>query len=143
MRHMAKGKKTGGRSFEPGNKANPKGGGAISASTRAIRKITLEHIQDVADVILDGNIDKLKALAADPNTSVLKVWIAKAAATGIQKGDLHSLDAILNRVLGKPKETVEHGITKEVEAVGWLMRLTPEQRQARIDALKKNRKDES
>jgi|SRR5665213_88330 len=114
---MAKGKKTGGRSFASGNKANPKGGGALSPEIRAIRKITLEHIEDVADLILDGNLEKLKALANSPDTSVLKVWIAKAAATGIQKGDLHSLAMILDRVLGKPKERVDVGIDPDNNAI--------------------------
>jgi hypothetical protein len=104
---MARGKKTGGRNFAKGNVSNPKGGGAISPQVRALRKITLEHIEEVADVILDGNIEKLKLLASDPETSVLKVWIAKAAATGIQKGDLHSLTMILDRVLGKSTENVK------------------------------------
>lgn len=105
---IAKGRKTGGRDFAPGNNANPKGGGAISPETRAIRKVTLEHIEEVADLILDGNIEGLQALARDPKTSVLKVWLAKAAAEGIKRGDLHSLDSILNRVIGKPKERFEH-----------------------------------
>lgn len=119
---MAKGKKTGGKPFAPGNKANPKGGGAITPEVRAIRKITLEHIEEVADLILDGNLEKLKALASHPDTSVLKVWIAKAAATGIQKGDLHSLDAILNRVLGKPKE--RHEVTgKDGEDIGFKVQI--------------------
>ena len=108
---MAKGKKTGGRNIRPGQVLNPLGQGAVSPRTRALRKITLEHIEEVADVILDGNIEKLKAMASDPATSVLKVWIAKAAATGIQKGDLQSLTTILDRVLGKPKE--RHDITVE------------------------------
>ena len=107
---MAKGSKSGGRPFAKGNKANPAGGGAITPATRAIRKITLTHIEEVADVILDGNLDKLKALANNPDTSVLKVWIAKAAATGIQKGDLASLTTLLDRIMGKPKErhVLEH-----------------------------------
>lgn len=115
---MAIGKKTGGRNFVKGQVSNPKGAGAVSPQVRAIRKITLEHIEEVADLILDGNLEKLKALASHPDTSVLKVWIAKAAATGIQKGDLHSLDAILNRVLGKPKE--RHEVTgKDGEEIGF------------------------
>lgn len=115
---MARGKKTGGKNFQKGHVANPKGGGALSPEVRAIRKITLEHIEEVADLILDNNLEKLKALASNPETSVLKVWIAKAAATGIQKGDLHSLDAILNRVLGKPKE--RHEVTgKDGEEIGF------------------------
>ena len=110
---MAKGKKTGGRNFKPGQVANPKGGGALSPETRAIRKITQEHIQDVADVILDGNIGKLGDLARDPESSVLKVWLAKAAAEGIKKGDIHPLEVILNRTMGKPKENVSLEVAKK------------------------------
>ncbi len=101
---MAKGKKTGGRNFAKGAVSNPRGGAALSPMTRAIRKVTIDHIEEVADIILDNNLEKLKALANDPTTTVLKVWLAKAAAEGIRKGDLHSLEAILNRVLGRPRE---------------------------------------
>jgi len=104
---MAKGKKTGGRDFAIGNKANPRGGGAVSAETKALRKITMEHIEEVADVILDGNLEKLATLAKDPNTSVLKVWLAKAAAEGIKKGDIGPLETILSRTLGRPKQAID------------------------------------
>lgn len=115
---MAKGKKTGGRNFAKGQVSNPLGGAALSPQVRAIRKITLDHIEEVADLILDGNLQKLKDLAGNPDTSVLKVWLAKAAAEGIRKGDLHSLESILNRVLGKPKE--RHEVTgREGEDIGF------------------------
>lgn len=128
---MARGKKTGGRDFQKGGVSNPKGGGALSPQQRAIRKITLEHIEDVADIILDGNIQKLSELAKDPATSVLKVWIAKAAAEGIRKGDLRALEAILDRVLGKPKE--KHEITGASGSA--LIPPTPEGRGIALNAL--------
>ena len=105
--NIAKGRKTGGRNFEKGGVSNPKGGGALSPRVRAIRKITLEHIEEVADVILDSNLEKLKEMASHPDASVLKVWLAKSAAEGIRKGDLQSLTTILDRVMGKPKERHE------------------------------------
>lgn len=90
----------------------------MSPQTRAIRKITLAHIEEVADLILDGNIEKLKQLASDPNTSVLKVWLAKAAVTGIQKGDLASLTTILDRIMGRSRE--RHEVTgKDGEEIGF------------------------
>ncbi len=61
----------------------------------------------MGEIILDGNLTKLSELAKDPTTSVLKVWIAKAAAVGIQKGDLSSLELILNRMLGKVRDKVD------------------------------------
>lgn len=105
---MAKGLKTGGRDIKKGQVLNPKGGGAVSPQTRAIRKITLDHIEEVAQVILDGNVQGLKDLSSNPEASVLKVWIARAASEGIKRGDMHPLDLILNRILGKPKERHEH-----------------------------------
>jgi hypothetical protein len=110
---MARGRKTGGKNFAKGHVANPKGGGALSPEIRAVRKITLEHIEEVADIILDGNIEKLKQLAANPETSVLKMWLAKAAAEGIRKGDLSSLETILSRVMGRPRNSVDVAMDPE------------------------------
>lgn len=76
----------------------------------------MEHLEDVADVILEGDVTKLDELAESKTASVLKVWIAKAAKTGIERGDIFPLDSILNRVLGKPKERVEH-TGKDGEAI--------------------------
>jgi len=104
---MAKGKKTGGRNIKPGQVLNPRGGGAISPETRAIRSLTAEHLKDIADLILEGNVEKLKEIVTDPSSSVLRVWLAKAAATAIQKGDLGPLEVILNRSIGKVKEKVD------------------------------------
>jgi hypothetical protein len=104
---MAKGKKTGGRNFQKGQVSNPRGGGALTPQTRALRKITIEHLEEIADLILQGNIEELKRLATDPSTSVMKVWIAKAAVAGMTSGNLHSLEIILNRVMGRPRETVQ------------------------------------
>lgn len=104
---MAKGTKTGGRNIKPGQVLNPIGGRAHSPEKKALKKLTTEHLKEVADIILEGNLEKLKALVTDPNTSVLKVWIAKAAATAIQKGDINTLETILNRSIGKVKEKVD------------------------------------
>lgn len=112
---MAKGKKTGGRNIKPGQVLNPIGAAAISPQTRAIRRITTEHIEEVADVILEGNLTRLAELARNPESSVLKVWIAKAAAEGIRKGEIGPLETILSRVLGRPKERIEASMNMQFE----------------------------
>jgi hypothetical protein len=105
---MAKGKKTGGRDIKPGQVLNPIGGGAITPAVREIRKITMDHLQEVAEVILDANFDELAKIAESPTESTLKVWLARSAVSGIRAGNMANLDSILNRVLGKPKERFEH-----------------------------------
>lgn len=107
--------KHGGKNFLPGNCANPLGGRAHSPELRAARKLTNAQLYDVAEMVVSGNLKALETIVRDPESSVLKVWIAKAAAKGIKDGNLGPLEIILNRVLGKPKETVDIGVTNSRE----------------------------
>jgi hypothetical protein len=104
---MAKGKKTGGRDFQHGNKANPLGGGAVSPVTRAIRKITAETLLDVADLLLDGTIERVEQLAVDRSAPMIKVLLARGILEDHKKGTTENLERILNRTIGKPKDKVE------------------------------------
>ena len=114
---MAIGKKSGGRPFQPGNKANPIGARAHSAATKALRQATVANLEEVAEIILSSNVAGLKDIALDPNSTVLKVWVAKAAARGISRGELGPLEMILNRVLGRPKESVNLNVTNHSRIV--------------------------
>jgi hypothetical protein len=116
---MAKGKKTGGRDIKPGQVLNPLGAKSRDPMKIAIRQVTAATYKEVADLILEGNVEGLKAIVSDPNSSVMRVWIAKAAATAIQKGDLGPLEQILNRAIGKPKENVEQSGKIELVIKRW------------------------
>lgn len=113
---MAKGKKTGGRPFAKGNKANPIGGGALSPEVRAIRTITRDTVNEVASLILESNITKLKEIANSTTETALRVWVARAAVKALDKGDYHTLEMILCRVLGKPKEDLSLTFGKSAES---------------------------
>lgn len=104
---MAKGRKTGGRNFKPGNNENPLGGAAHCPELKRLRRATREEIAEIGTMIVDCNRAKLIAIRDDPNSTVLKVWMASIAIRGINKGDPYAMDALLNRTVGKVKEEVK------------------------------------
>jgi hypothetical protein len=103
---MAKGVKTGGRDFTKGHKFG-KGGAGHNPALKAIRKLTNDEIAQLGTLILEGNLAALQDIKNDTNASVLKVWFASVAVKAISRGDAAALNAILDRIVGRSKETVE------------------------------------
>lgn len=104
---MAKGKKTGGKDFGNGNRANPIGAGAHNKDLKRVRRLTQQEVSELGTLILDHNLAELTAIAKDPYACVLKVWFASIAVKAISRGDANALNAILDRIVGKPKEHIE------------------------------------
>lgn len=100
-------KKYGGRDFQIGNCANPLGAKAHSPIKKALKGITNENLKELAEILLENNVQALSDVEKNPQSTVLKIWIARAAQRGIEEGDLASLETILNRILGRPKQAME------------------------------------
>jgi len=103
---MAKKIQGGGR-FKEGNPGGP-GRPQIPPEVKALRKITNEFLQEVGDLILLGDKQRLSEIAASLTEPAIKVIYAKAAVNAMTKGDVASLELILNRVVGKVKDNVVH-----------------------------------
>lgn len=84
---------------------NPRGR-PPDALNAAMKKLTKEELQDIASVIIKGDIEQLKQITKDPKQTVLKVLVASVCIKAIQSGDMHALDILLNRLIGKVKEEV-------------------------------------
>lgn len=104
---MAKGKHTGGKLFKPGESGNPNGRPPLSPEVKAIRKITAKSLEEIGDLILDGNRVSLTQIAGSSTESAIRVAYARAALNAMAKGDLTQIEVILNRCVGKPKEKLE------------------------------------
>ena len=109
--------------FKKGEVRNPLGAGAHNKELKAIKKLTQKELAEVATLILRNNVEELKAVGTDPDSSVLKVWICSVAAAAIKRGDALALNVLLDRIVGKVKDVVEttstHTVTatdKQVEA---------------------------
>jgi len=102
---MARGKKTGGRDFVKGVSGNPNGAPALPPEVKAFKKLTKENVEEIASVILAANEQAIYNIVHDTESTVLQKWLASAALNGIQIGDIDQLDKILNRIIGKPKDS--------------------------------------
>jgi hypothetical protein len=108
-----------GRRFVKGQVANPLGAGAHNKELRQVKQLTQLEIAEVGGFILNNNLDALKEVRANPKSSVFKVWICSVAITAINKGDAHSLNILLDRIVGKVKDTTQMtvNIHKDVEGM--------------------------
>jgi hypothetical protein len=50
------------------------------------------------------NIAELKKVRESDNATILEKTIAEALKKGLEKGNLESIETLLNRVYGKPKQ---------------------------------------
>ncbi len=88
--------------FKPGApSANPHGRPPLTPAQKALRKLTLQSLQDVIEMALTGNIEELKALAQEPNTPALQVGVATAILRAIKDGDPAVLERFAERIVGK------------------------------------------
>ena len=96
-----------GKVFVKGQVANPLGAGAHNKDVKAIKSLTREQLAEIGSHIVMGNVEKLREIIRDQESSALKVLICSAIIKGIQSGNFMVMDAILNRVVGKVKDELE------------------------------------
>lgn len=68
------------------------------------------EIFDAIQVLISMQPDELDNVRLNPKATVLEITIASAILRSIEKGELDSLETLLTRIYGKPKEKVEQEI---------------------------------
>jgi hypothetical protein len=71
---------------------------------------SLSEITDAIQVLISLDLQQLQEIRTNPTSTVLEVTIASAIMRSIQKGDLDSIETLITRVFGKPKEKIEQDI---------------------------------
>lgn len=104
-----------GKRFKPGQSGNPRGAAAHNQDMKRLRILTKGEVAEVGTMILEGNRDALQAVLTDTSVSTLKLWFASVALKAINKGDMNSLDVLLNRIIGKVKDEIDFTNKSEVE----------------------------
>lgn len=93
--------------FVKGQVANPLGAGAHNQELKKVKKLTQKEVAEVGQMILDGNVYQLRQLTNDPTVNALKATMAKIWLRAYDKGDVGSMEAILDRVVGKVAQKTE------------------------------------
>jgi hypothetical protein len=77
----------------------------------------IAEINDTIQVMLQMTIDELADVYKNPQATILEKTIAGAMKKSLEKGSLYSIDTLLTRVYGKPKETAQITTDNRIEIV--------------------------
>jgi hypothetical protein len=93
--------------YKKGQCGNPNGRPRKYVSILKDSGYKLSEINDTIQVMMSMNVDELKAVWDEPNATILEKTIANAMRKSLEKGSLYSLETLLTRVFGRPKEQAE------------------------------------
>ena len=71
----------------------------------------LSEVNDAIQVLMQMDEKELEAAIINPDCTVLELTVAKAIKKSMKRGSLYSIETLLSRVYGKPKETKDERIT--------------------------------
>jgi hypothetical protein len=97
---MAKGKKTGGRDFAPGDVSGP-GRPRMSKDIKEMKKISTLTFVSLVQQFLQMRVSDLDQISKAKNALVFHALIASVLKKGIEQGDGQRLNIFLDRIIGK------------------------------------------
>lgn len=77
----------------------------------------LSEINDTIQSMMSMTMAELKEVFDNPEATVMEKTIAQAMRKSLEKGSLYSLETLLTRVYGRPKEQSEIDITSDNKIV--------------------------
>lgn len=100
--------------FKKGQSGNPNGRPRKFVCVLKEQGYKQSEINDTIQVMMAMTVDELKSVWNNPDATVMEKTIASAIKKSIEKGSLYSLETLLTRVYGKPKEQVDLTNTGEM-----------------------------
>ena len=95
----------GAKPFKKGVSGNPKGKPRKLVRLLKDNGYTLAECSDTVQVMMAMTIEELKEVFENKDSTILEKTIANALKKSLEKGSLYSIDTLMTRVFGKPKET--------------------------------------
>lgn len=103
--------------MKKGETLNPNGRPRKYVSLLKESGYKLSEINDTIQSMMAMDLEELKAVWDNPKATVLEKTIANAMKKSLEKGSLYSLETLLTRVYGKPKEQMDINTDNKVEIV--------------------------
>lgn len=93
--------------FKKGESGNPNG--RPKKFTTLLKGVGYKQseINDTIQNMLGMDMEQLKDIVQSDDTTILEKTIANALYRSFRKGSLYSIDTLLTRVYGKPKEQIQ------------------------------------
>jgi hypothetical protein len=103
--------------LQKGETANPNGRPRKYVSQLREQGYKLAEVNDTIQTIMSMDLDELKQVWDNPKATILEKTVANALMTSLKKGSLYSIDTLLTRVYGKPKEQQDVNMDQKIEVV--------------------------
>ena len=91
-----------------GESGNPNGRPRKYVSALKEHGYKASEINDCILVMISMSLDELKDVWQNPKATILEKTIANALRKSLEKGSLYSIETLLSRAVGKPKESIDH-----------------------------------
>jgi len=92
--------------FQKGESGNPNGRPRKYVTTLAANGYKRSEINDTIQAMMAMTIEELKGVYENPSATILEKTIAGAMRKSLEKGTLYSLETLLSRVYGLPKQEI-------------------------------------
>ena len=94
--------------WNKGESGNPNGRPKKYVSALKEQGYKNSEINDCILVMISMDLDELKEVWQNPRATILEKTIANALRKSLEKGSLYSIEVLLSRAVGKPKESIDH-----------------------------------
>lgn len=94
------------KSWKKGQSGNPKGRARKFVTQMGIEGYRLSEINDTIKVLLSLRKDELQKVANSISHTVLEIAVAKAIMADFKRGTVLTVETVLSRVFGKPKNEI-------------------------------------
>ena len=106
-----------GKKFNKGQSGNPNGRPKKYVTTLRDQGYKQSEINDTIQSMLSLTLDELKSIHEDAEATILEKTIANALYKSWRKGSLYSIETLLTRTFGKPKESLDIDTNINIDAI--------------------------
>lgn len=96
--------------FKKGQSGNPNGRPRKFVTLLKEQGYKKSEINDTIQAMLSMDMTELKGVYDDPRATILEKTVANALRKSLEKGTLYSIETLLTRVFGQPKQEVTQTI---------------------------------
>jgi hypothetical protein len=96
-----------GKKMQKGQTLNPNGRPRKYVSLLVEQGYKRSEINDTIQAMLSMNMEELKEVFDNKNATILEKTIANAMRKSLEKGTLYSIETLLSRVFGQPKQETQ------------------------------------
>ena len=100
--------------FPKGESGNPNGRPKKFTTLLKEHGYSLSEVNDSIQAIMSMDEKQIKEVLKNEEATMLEKTVARAIIKSYEKGSLYSIDTLLNRVYGKPKETINQTVEAKV-----------------------------